>query len=534
MDSRTRLRMLGQLDLGAWIEVATGNEIWSIQRRIAEAVSKRRARVAVPSCNASGKTFLAARIALAFYDAYTPGAPCAQCDPTGTKGGCRGSKILTTSSKFEHLRDALWAEMRHAHASLAANGVILPGTMAKGQNLRLDDGPNHMIVGHSPNSAEGFQGFHAAHKLILGDEATSLDLQMQQGITGLLATADSRLLLIFNPTTDDTYAAMEARSPRTEVIKIRAWDTPHFTGEPVPEGSNLTTPEWLEELKDKGMGPGTYEWTTRVEADFWTMGDDVLIPGESFDRAFATPYVEGTRQLGVDLAPYGSDENVVVVRDGNAVIGIHAYPAMRQDAFWEGPVADLVRRYDPHYICWDADGVGSGVYGYADAIAKRHNASETGNLVLLPFRGGIKVDTRYNNARSAWWWNLRRKFEAGTISLAPLDDRRDEKLREQVTDIRYSITDAGDIKVETKDHMRKRGRESPDRGDALMYAFAMVDELPVPVKVTETPLLDVAGVSDRSVKAMRERDMAALKRGRNPRRPTPWDRLAPGQVWDDL
>lgn len=526
MNARDRLRQLGQLDLGAWVEAATGREIWSIQRRIGAATSKRRARVAVPSCNASGKTFLAARLALAFYDAYTPGTPCPSCGP----GGCRGSKILTTSSKAEHLRDALWAEMRLAYLELKDRGIELPGVMARGQNLRLEEGPNHFIVGYSPNHAEGFQGFHAPHKLILGDEATSLDAQMQQGITGLLATGDSRLLLIFNPTTDDTYAALECRSPRTEVIKITAWDTPAFTGEPMPDGANLTTPEWLEELKDKGMGPGTYEWTTRVLADFWTIGDDVLIAADLYDRAGATPIIEGTRALGIDLAPYGTDENVIAVRDGNALVSLKAYPAMRQDLFWEGPVADEVRRVDPHYLIWDADGVGSGVYGYADTLTMKHNANG-GNLVLLPFRGGIKVDTKFNNARSAWWWNLRRRFESHTISLAIPDD---QKLRAQITDIRYTITDTGDIKVEPKKHMKDRGVESPDRGDAVMYAFSMVDELPIPSKVVETPLLDHAGLSDRSVEAMLKRDRERMaKKGKHVR--TPWARLSPGQqAWDDL
>lgn len=525
MNSRDRLRQLGQLDLGAWVEAATGTELWSVQRRIGAAASKRRARVAVPSCNASGKTYLGARLALAFYDAYTPGTPCQACGV----GGCRGAKILTTSSKAEHLRDALWSEMRMAYQQLKDNGIVLPGVMAKGQNLRLEDDPSHFIVGYSPNHAEGFQGFHAPHKLILGDEATSLDAQMQQGITGLLATGDSRLLLIFNPTTDDTYAALECRSPRTEVIKIKAWDTPAFTGEAMPEGANLTTPEWLDELQDKGMGPGTYEWTTRVEADFWTIGDDVLISGDIFDKAYMTPHIEGTRALGVDLAPYGSDENIIAVRDGNSLVALKAFPSMRQDLLWEGPIADAVRAHDPHYLIWDADGVGSGVYGYADTIALKHNA-RGGNVVLLPFRGGVKVDTRYNNARSAWWWNLRRRFEAGTLGLhIPTDD----KLRSQVTDIRYSITDSGDIKVETKKHMKERGLESPDRGDALMYAFSMVDELPVPTKIIETPVTDLSGVKDRSVETMWRKDMENLRRRHTKR--TPWAQLAPGQdAWDDI
>jgi hypothetical protein len=530
MSDRDRLRQLGQYDLGAYIEAASGSTLWSIQRRIATGTSQRRARVAVPSCNASGKTWLGARLALAFYDAYTPGTPCASCDPTGTKGGCRGAKILTTSSKAEHLRDALWAEMRLAYVQWRDNGILLPGTMARGQNLRLEETPDHFIVGYSPNHAEGFQGFHAAHKLILGDEATSLDAQMQQGITGLLATGDSRLLLIFNPTTDDTYAALECRSPRTNVIKITAWDTPNFTEEEAPEASNLTTPEWLDELQDKGMGPGTYEWTTRVEADFWTMGDDVLVSTDIYDRAAAVPHIPGTRALGIDLAPYGSDENIIAVRDGNALVSLKAYPAMRQDLFWEGPVADEVRRVDPHYLIWDADGVGSGVYGEAERVAARHNANEH-NMVLIPFRGGIAVETRFINARAAWWWNLRRRFENGQLSLALPPDT---KLRAQVTDIRYSVTDSGDVKVESKGSMKKRGRESPDRGDALMYAFSMVEELPIPTMARHEPVSDYFGLSDRSDKAMWERDLHGLRTKKRGRPKAPWDTVPQGQVWDDL
>jgi hypothetical protein len=530
VSDRDRLRQLGQLDLGAYIEAASGSDLWSIQQRIATAVTERRARVAVPSCNASGKTWLAARLALAFYDSYTPGTPCLACDPNGDKGGCRGAKVLTTSSKAEHLRDALWAEMRIAYVQWRENGVLLEGTMAAGQNLRLESGPNHFIVGYSPNHAEGFQGFHAAHKLIIGDEATSLDAQMQQGITGLLATGDSRLLLTFNPTTDDTYAALECRSPRTDGIKITAYDTPGFTDEPMPDGANLTTPEWLDELKDKGMGPGTYEWTTRVEADFWTIGDDVLISKDLFDRAYGSPIYEGTRCLGIDLAPYGSDENIIAVRDGNALTSLKAYPSMRMDLFFEGPVADEIRRVDPHYLIWDADGVGSGVYGDVDRVVGRYNAMEHG-LVMLPFRGGTKVDTKFVNSRAAWWWGLRRRFENGQIALALPED---QKLREQITDIRYSITDAGDVKVETKEAMRKRGNESPDRGDAVMYAFSLVEELPIPTMVSESPVADYFGLPDRSDAAMWRRDLKGL-RERKSRGKTPWDALPKGAMaWDDL
>jgi hypothetical protein len=40
----------------------------------------------------------------------------------------------------------------------------------------------------------------------------------------------------------------------------------------------------------------------------------------------------------------------------------------------------------------------------------------------------------------------------------------------------------GQIQVETKDQMRARGLPSPDRADALAYAFAYVDVVPVDVE----------------------------------------------------
>ena len=324
MNALERLQALGQIDLGAAVE-AMGFPLWSVQREIATATSQHRARVAVPSANASGKSFLAARLALAFYNTYTPGVPCNTCN-----GPCRGSKVVTTASKYEHLQHVFWTEMRAAYAQMIARGIPIPGRMGIGQSLILDDGPDHFIIGNSPKNAEAFQGYHAAHKLILGDEATSLDDEIQQGIVGLLASGDSRLLLIFNPTTPDTYAAMECRSPRTRVIKIDAWSTPHFTGEDIPPGANLITPDFLEELKDKGMGPGTYEWTTRVMADFWDAGQDALVALPWYDRAVgALASSEGTRVLGVDLAPYGDSENVIAFREGQVLRSITAHPAMR-------------------------------------------------------------------------------------------------------------------------------------------------------------------------------------------------------------
>jgi len=465
-DAVQRLRLLGQLDLGAGIEVAFRETLWSKQREIATAISQPRAKFAVPSCNASGKTWLAGRLALAFYNSFSPGTPCVQCG-----GPCRGSKVITTSSVWEHLRDNLWGELRTAYPKAKELGIDFPGRLFEG-DLRIEDGANHFIIGQSSNSAEGMQGYHAAHKLIIGDEATSVDSKVQLAITRLLASSDSRLLLIYNPTTPDTYASQMARSPGVERIQITAYDTPAFTGEPMPEGSNLITHEFLEDLKAQGKGPGTFEWVTSIEAEDWDIGDDTLISEKWFDLRTRNGYElgRGTRQLGIDLAVYGADENIIAVRDGNQLIALKAFPAMRVDTFFQTAVTEAVMDWQPDILCWDGDGPGAGAHEFAEKAAKhgRHG------MQIVPFRGGKGTSTKFLNIRSQEYWRLRQRFESGGIEVC-LDD---PKLRTQLTFVRYTVTDKGDIRVETKQEMRKRGgKGSPDRGDGVMYAFAFSDEL---------------------------------------------------------
>lgn len=518
--SRDRLRQLGQLDLGAWIEAGTGKELWSIQQQIATAMSKRRARVVVPSCNASGKTHLAARIALAFYDAYTPGTPCQQCDPDGTRGGCRGSKILTTSSKETHLRDNLWGEIRLTLGEMARNGLEIPGMLPPVETFLMDSPGNHFIRGQVATKEEGMQGYHAAHKLIIGDEATAVSEDVARGITSLMATGDTRLLLVFNPTTPDTYAAQMTRSPRVEVIRITAYDTPHFTGEHVPEGSNLTTPEFLLDLEAQGMGPGTYEWTTRVLAQFWDQGEDTLIAPAWVDAAIAREDDDSTiHAIGVDLAPYGTAESAIAVRRGDTLVALEAHPAGRTDHLIIGdpakmiegqtvdpmaPLPRLVARYRPTYLIYDADGVGAGAIGdfeklWGWAVKAGHMGPHS---QVIGFRGGKKVTDFYLNARSGWWWALRRRFERGRISMRV----NDPKTRNQLTQMTYSISPAGAIRVETKTEMKKRGLESPDRADAIMYAYAFSEDLPDPNSKPERSWVEDQGYGvDRSEAAMWKR-----------------------------
>jgi phage terminase large subunit len=382
------------------------------------------------------------------------------------------------------------------------DGRLMPG------DLRLDGGPDWFIVGKVAEREENFQGYHAAHKLILGDEATAINDAVAHGIVGLLASGDSRLCLILNPTTADTYAANLSRSAGVETIKITAWDTPHFTGEDVPDGSNLITPRFLEELKAQGMGPGTYEWTTRVMADFWDSTDDTLLAMPWITDAYDVQGVEGTRALGIDMATYGSNENVITYRDGNEIVWQRVFPSMRMENFWQGPVLKAVMEVEPHYVIYDADGVGAGVSGLAEDVSYASHMTRWGGQILS-FRGAISVEGRFRNNRSMWWWALRRRLEAGLLSIRV----RDPKLEGQLTGIKYGITNTGDIRVESKLEMKKRNVQSPDRADSMMYACALADDLPMVQIHKPNAAHSTFGVADHSERGMWNRTTRQLDRG---------------------
>ena len=446
-------------------------------------------------------THIAAKLALAFYDAFTPGTPCEIC-----RGPCGGSKIVTMSSKEQHLKDNLWGEIRTAWNVLQQR-VGMDGKLPPA-DVWINHTPNHFIMGQMATAAEGVQGYHGAHLLVVGDEAASVSDQVSQGITGILASGDARLLLIYNPTTPDTYAAQQSKLSRTDVIRITAFDTPEFTGEHRPPGAHFIDNDFLDDLKEQGCGPGTYEWQTKILAEFWDATDDTLVADKWYESALSQVPVPGHKAIGIDIASYGSSESTIAIRDGNSLVDLQAFPAGRVDHFFQGPVLAAVQRHQPNDVIYDADGVGAGAVGYAEALG-RH----LGEGRIIAFRGAKKYGDSYANSRSQWYWHLRRLFESGGISVLVNDD----ELRKQLTNIKYSIQ-AGAIKLETKAEMKHRGFKSPDRADSVYYAFSMSNDLYVPTPADDTV----------------ERTLGVRARPAIPRRDTvePYDEWGDG-CWDD-
>lgn len=431
-----------------WVNDRLGEHLWSKQREISDSVVANR-RTAVKSCHDAGKSFIASRIADWWIDVHPPGE----------------AFVVSTAPTYKQVHAILWEEIRRAAKRAGARGTPLPGRVLQSDEWKLDDGT---IVGFGRKPADtdehGFQGIHRRYVLVILDEACGVPKQLWTAVEAITTNADCRILAIGNPDDPATEFA-EVCKPGSgwNVVRISAFDTPNFTGEQVPDGLRplLLDPAW-EQDKARRWGTESPLYTSKVLGEFPDIGEDVLIAPSLIAAAQARDLAPGPYGvLGVDVARYGSDRTVIALRRGGRVriIGEHAKQATTETT---GHVIAAARDHGADEIRVDGVGVGGGV---VDQLREQGH-----DVVDMQAGAGSSDPEHYLNARAEWYWGLRQRFEDGDIDLDPDDD----DLAAQLGSLKYKFTARGQIQIESKDDMRKRGLPSPDRADAVMLASAAV------------------------------------------------------------
>lgn len=430
-----------------WVRDRLGEHLWSKQADIAESVVTHR-RTAVKSCHDAGKSFIASRIADWWIDSHPAGE----------------AFVVSTAPTYKQVHAILWEEIRKAAKSAEKRGQKLPGRVLQSDEWKLDDGT---LVGFGRKPADtdehGFQGIHRRYVLVIIDEACGVPDQLWTAVEAITTNADCRILAIGNPDDPNTeFGRVCKPGSGWNVIQISAFDTPNFTDEPVPEGLRplLLSPEWVED-KRRRWGEESPRYTSKVLGDFPDIGEDTLIPPSLIEAAQQrTLDPNGSQRLGVDVARFGTDRTIVMRAQGPVVRCVGSYAKQATTETTGHVVAAARGMLGSFEIRVDGVGVGGGV---VDQLV------EQGWPVIDMQAGAAAMDSEhFLNARAEWYWGLRQRFEDGDIDIDPDDD----DLAAHLGALRYKFTSRGQIQIESKDEMRRRGLPSPDRADALMLATA--------------------------------------------------------------
>lgn len=424
---------------------------WEKQIQIMRALLTHK-RVAVRSCHASGKSWLAAGIVAWFL--YT------HLDDT---------IVATTAPSFRQVEKVIWPELK-AHINRAkAAGFPLPGRILETE-IKLAE--KWFAFGVSTNDSNRLQGLHAKHVLIVVDEASGITPEIWEAIEANLSGGDAYLLMIGNPTDPSSNFAKEfTLLPPGAKFAISAFDTPNLkAGRIVVPG--LISPEWVEDKKRR-WGESSPMYIARVLGNFPPAAPDALIPLTLIERAHLR-WEELAREdeaaiargeepktypseIGCDVARQGDDFSVNAIRQGPRVwidTAINGENTMQT----AGRIMALAKRLSAKPKI-DSIGFGAGV---VDRI--REGGLECYEMNVA--ESALDAE-KFANLRAEWLWQLREAFEEGRIAIDP----NDVETTHELSALKYKFS-AGRIVIEPKDEMKKRLGHSPDRADAIMLAWA--------------------------------------------------------------
>lgn len=498
-------------DYALWITERCGESLWSKQREICDAVLRYR-KTAVRSCHETGKSFLVARIAAAWICNHPAGE----------------AFVVTSAPSARQVRSILWREIGRVHAKAG-----LPGrTNQTSWFLDMPAGNEELVAfGMKPDDMDptAFQGIHAKYVLVLFDEGCGMPGLLYEAAESLIANDNGRFVVIGNPDDPSTeFAKVCAPGSGWHVIGISAFDSPNFTGEPMPEDvlQQLIGRIYVEEKRKKQASSWVWTpdgtrvvpppggkledthpfWQSKVLGQFPVQNEaGSLIPlswiRQAQERTLEPSY---PNELGLDVgASEGGDPSCCGHRRGSVFRVL--YEERQPDTMkTTGKLIHYLKNptIGAQLAKVDYIGVGRGVVdrckeqslpvwpisvSEASTVTSCMRCKHEWDQRTLPREscpkcGGTVTQKVYANLLSQLWWSLRERFEIGDIDLDP----EDEDLAGELITLRWEPNSKGQTQVRYGDG------PSPNRADALLMAFA-----PVPLPTTHAGLPSGVG-EDRS------------------------------------
>lgn len=371
-----------------------------------------------------------------------------------TRPHCKGVVTATTANQLETKTFAeikKWLK-RSLVGDLFEIKAMSIEAKSSPETWRLD-----AITCREENS-ESFAGQHAASSssFYIFDEASGVPDVVWEVAEGGLTDGEPFMFAFGNPTRN-TGRFRECFGKRSS-----RWKTRHIDSRDV----FITNKDEIEEWR-KEYGEDSDFFRVRVRGEFPSASSLQFIPTGLAEAAAKRdlPHNAATAAvIGVDVARFGDDDSVIYTRIGRGFMPIKRYHGLSTTQL----VAKVKRHFeevralgfprDRIFINVDEGGVGGG---------PKDMLRDDGYPVRgIQFGEGADDPQTYSRKREEMWGRMKLWLgDGGTIP-------NDSGLIEDLTGPEYDILPGGQVKLESKKDMKKRGLSSPDAADALALTFA--------------------------------------------------------------
>ena len=217
------------------------------------------------------------------------------------------------------------------------------------------------------------------------------------------------------------------------------------------------------ERDSPGGKEGAY-FKSVVMAEFGTTDSMVVIP-TLYVWKCSNGCKHGWKQktwndAGLDLSD-GGDETVLAIRNGNRLL--HLIPFKFDNT--EDTVKFLDQKFREYHLNNSNSRINADCVGIGKPMLDRLKGMGWSNIFYIDARSKPQQPRVYKNRNAELWFHFRRLCEQNEIWL--LDDL---KLKKQLASRYYKLAN-GVHQIESKIEARSKGHPSPDRADAVIYAF---------------------------------------------------------------
>lgn len=434
---------------------------WSKQDEIIKSVFRNQ-RTTVKSCYGVWKSYIAARIALAFLIAYPD------------------SIVITTAPTFRQVENILWREIRQA---VKNSKIPIWGNMLK---VKFEVDEKWYALGLASNKEDNFQWFHAENLLVIADEAGGINNNTLQVMEALLTSHWTRLLYIWNPTQASWGFYDSHKSDMYYKMSISCFDTPNFTVNKIKNISDLqnlsrddivklklpypelVTPLWvLGRIQDWGVDSPIFQ--SRVLAIFPEEWEDTLIKLSHIEQALNLEIdTEDWKQrwrkkcIGIDVARFWSDTTVLIWMDNWKMYDDMIFYKWKDTMLtvWKAVAYFnelwFIKEFD--YFVVDDTWVWGGV---TDRLIELWY-----NVIPINNASSPKDKDTFRDIKAEMFRDLRLGFIQWDIKIYDIG-----RLIKDISSVKYDYMSNWKIYIKSKKDMKKQWLDSPDFADALTLAY---------------------------------------------------------------
>lgn len=353
-------------------------------------------------------------------------------------------------------------------------------------------GSEFLFYGRSRNIAE-IKGTESVD-IHWAEECELMSLEEWRIIDPTLRGEESQHWLIFNPKliTDFVYRRFVTSPPADTIVrKINYNENPFLSA---------TAKKLIEKAKEED-----YDEYLHVYEGEPLQDDDTVIIKRSWILASIDAHIKlgfepvGRKMVGFDIADGGKDKCAAIYAHGSVVLGCDMWKASEDELLKSCTRTWTMARELGADITYDSIGVGASAgakFGELNSAVDdrrtwtKYQRFNAGGAVFKPdakYSEHVLNKDMFSNIKAQAWWILADRFKATFNAVMKGHDYEVEDLIsldanlphiqlliDELSTPKREFNKNGQVKVESKDDLKKRNIPSPNLADALVMCFAPI------------------------------------------------------------